>query len=75
MQEKIGGLRKGDVENVLWKLGEEPKAEEAKSLADKKVVYGGGDAGATKNLTKEGTLPGVDDVLAYSVSPQSRYFH
>jgi hypothetical protein len=58
-----------DVENVLWKLGEEPKAEEAKSLAGKKAAYGNGDKGVAESLAKDGTLPGIEDVAAHSVSP------
>lgn len=54
-----------DVENVLWKLGEEPKADEAKGLSDKKTAYGDGGTGAAK----DGTLPGMEDVAAHSVSP------
>ena len=58
-----------DVENVLWKLGEEPKADEAQSLSGKKAAFGGGDTGAAKELAKDGTLPGMEDVAAHSVSP------
>ncbi len=58
-----------DVENVLWKLSEEPKAEEAKRLAGKGEAYGDGDTGVAESLTKDGTLPGIEDVSAHSVSP------
>jgi len=58
-----------DVENVLWKLGEEPKAQEAKNLAGKKTAYGDGDKGVAENLAKDGTLPGMEDIAAHSVSP------
>jgi len=58
-----------DVENVLWKLGEEPTSAEAKNFIAGKMVIADGDKSVVDSLVKEGILPGIEDASAHSVSP------
>lgn len=58
-----------DVENVLWKLGEEPKAETTESLSGKNVILDGEGKSMAEAMAKGEILPGIGDVSAHSVAP------
>ena len=58
-----------DVENVLWKLGEEPKAAAQATFTSKAPAYGDTDKDKAGELAKTGVPPGIEDVSAHSVSP------